>query len=403
MTATRLNLGELLDRESRVVAGLMSGTSLDGVDCAITRITGAGRAVSIEVLSFTSEPYPDGIRTLILKNSAAEGSSVRDLSQLNFRLAHVYRDAVQAACQAARLEVSDLDAVGSHGQTVFHVPEPEDCAGEPTTSTLQIGDPSVLANLLGVVTIGDFRVADMALGGQGAPLVPYLDYVLFSSDAVDRILLNIGGIANLTILPSSGAADDVLAFDTGPGNMLVDGVMQQLFGRRYDEGGSVASSGTVSQELLAGLLQDPYYAAAPPKSTGREKYTAAMVSGILSAGRSAGCPDADIVATVTELTPRTIADAINRFVRGRWQPVQLIAAGGGVHNEYIMSRLANLLPEIEVMTADSLGIDPDAKEAVCFALFAHETLNGNPTNMPSVTGASGGTVLGKICVPSPSH
>ena len=381
------------------MAGLMSGTSLDGVDCAITRIRGSGRSVEIDVLGFVSESYPDDLRRMILRNSAPDGSSVHDLSQLNFRLAFVYRDAVLAACRLAGVETADLDAIGSHGQTVYHVPEAEDCAGMPVTSTLQIGDPSVLANLLGVVTVGDFRVADMALGGQGAPLVPYLDYVLFASESEDRILLNIGGIANLTVLPSSGGPHDVVAFDTGPGNMLIDGIVLSLFGERYDDGGRIASSGTVDDGLLAGLLSDPYYEAAPPKSTGREKYTATMVQSILDAALEAECPDADVVTTVTELTPRTIADTVDRFVRPKYSPRRLLAAGGGVHNDYIMSRLSALLPGIEVTTVQAAGVDPDAKEAVCFALLAHETLNGRPTNMPSVTGATRGTVLGKICVP----
>ncbi|MDX1740147.1 MAG: anhydro-N-acetylmuramic acid kinase [Rhodothermales bacterium] len=396
----RRSLVELLELDVRVVAGLMSGTSLDGVDCAVVRIGGSGSGVDIEVLSFASIPYPDELRQLILRNSAVESSSVRDLSQINFRLAHSYRDAVAEACRLAGLDLSELDAIGSHGQTVHHVPEPDDCAGMAVTSTLQIGDPSVLANLTGVVTVGDFRVADMALGGQGAPLVPYLDYVLFGSDSMDRILLNIGGISNLTVLPAAGGPADVIAFDTGPGNMLIDGVVQRLFGRRFDEGGHIASSATVDEGLLASLLSDDYYELPPPKSTGREKYTDDMVQSILDSAIEAECPDADVVATVTELTARTIADAVDRFVRGRYRPEQLLAAGGGVHNSYIMSRLATLLPGIDVTTVSSSGVDPDSKEAVCFALFAHETLDGCPTNMPSVTGASRATVLGKICVPA---
>jgi anhydro-N-acetylmuramic acid kinase len=394
------SLAELLKQDVRVVAGLMSGTSLDGVDCAVVRIDGSGRAVNLEVLSFTSIPYPEELRHLVLRNSAVRGSSVRDLSQLNFRLAYAYRDAISEACRLAELEPSDLDAVGSHGQTVHHVPEPDDCAGMAITSTLQIGDPSVLANLTGVVTVGDFRVADMAMGGQGAPLVPYLDYVLFGSDSMDRVLLNIGGISNLTVLPAAGGPEDVVAFDTGPGNMLIDGIVQRLFGRRYDEGGYIASSATVDEGLLASLLSDAYYDLPPPKSTGREKYTDDMIQSILDSAIAAECPDMDVVATVTELTARTIADAVDRFVRGRYYPEQLLAAGGGVHNGYIMSRLSTLLPGIEVATVDSAGVDPDSKEAVCFALLAHETLNGCPTNMPSVTGASRGTLLGKICVPA---
>jgi len=399
VTTVRKSLGDLLKQSSRVIAGIMSGTSLDGVDCAIVRLTGTGRDVEMSVLSFVSQPYSDDLRALILRTADQATSSVREISQLNFRLAHAYRDAAVAACREARLAPSALDAVGSHGQTIHHIPHAEDCAGLSVTSTLQVGDPSVLANLLGVVTVGDFRVADMALGGQGAPLVPYLDYVRFSTPSTNRILLNIGGIANLTVLPSSCALADVLAFDTGPGNLLIDGAAQALFEMRYDDGGRIASTGKVCETLLAELLKDPFYVAPPPKSTGREVYSLDMVGRVVATAREAGCNDADVVTTVTELTARTIVAAIDRFVRAPYRPRQLLAAGGGVHNEYLMSRLGLLLSDIQVATVQSEGLDPDAKEAVCFALLAHETLNGRPTNLPSVTGATRGTVLGKICVP----
>ncbi|MBT8401877.1 MAG: anhydro-N-acetylmuramic acid kinase [Rhodothermia bacterium] len=393
-------LKRLQRKTDRLVAGMISGTSADGVDCAITRVTGTGSQIGIEVLSFVSIPYPDELRAAVLRNSDESTSSVKELSQINFRIAVEFAATVRKGCAKAGVDVSDLDLVGSHGQTVHHVPESEVVAGVPIRSTLQIGDPSVLANLLGVTVIGDFRVADMALGGQGAPLVPYGDYALFSDKQINRVLLNLGGIANITVLAAGGSPGDVTAFDTGPANMVIDALMDRLFGKPFDDGGQRAHGGTVCVPLLDELLDDSYYRRRPPKSTGRERFGAPYVDTLVERGRSHGCTNDDLIATASELTVRTVADAIAEHTGYGEGGFQLIVGGGGAHNAYLMRRLAESFPGAEVSTTGDHGIDPDAREAVCFAVMAHETLNEQPTALAAVTGAAQSAILGKICLPT---
>lgn len=390
---------ELSAKTSRRVAGLMSGTSLDGVDVAIARLTGSGPDLQIDVEAFASVPYPDALRRLLLHNSAPATSSVRALSQLNVRLAGVYAEAVDATLADADLERADLDLVGSHGQTVHHVPDAADCAGEAVTSTLQIGDPSVLANRLGVPVVGDFRLADMALGGQGAPLVPYFDYVYFTDPDETRLLLNLGGIANVTLLPAGAAPGDVLAFDTGPANMVIDQLAERLFEVPFDADGARAARGTVDNDLLGDLLGDAYFLQPPPKSTGREYFGRDYVDALLEAARARNLAPADTLATATMLTAASVYQAYARFVRRTQAADVVIAAGGGTHNATLMRYLEDSFAPIPVRPAADYGLDADAKEALCFAVLAHETLNGVPTNLPSVTGAARPTLLGKICVP----
>lgn len=396
------NLRQLIEKESRVVAGLMSGTSLDGVDAVIARLTGSGRSMQFEQLAFVSVPYPDKLRSLLLCNSAPEGSSVRDLSQLNVRLAQVYAEAVTKAAAEAGLQVADLDLVGSHGQTVHHVPDPSECAGADVISTLQIGDPSVLANLLDVPVVGDFRVADMALGGQGAPLVPYFDYVGFTDENETRGLLNIGGIANISVLPAGlESPDGVFAFDTGPGNMLSDTLTKRYYRTPYDAGGAHAAAGRFDEAVLADLLSHPYFTHPPPKSTGRELFDDAfadrVATRVIEARQDAGADD--VIATAAMLTVLSVYQAYARFIRDRHTLDVLIVSGGGMHNDFVMDRLAQTFAPIQVRTVDEYGVSSDAKEALCFAVLAHETINGVPTSLPSVTGARRATLLGKICVP----
>ena len=383
--------------QTRLVAGLMSGTSLDGVDAVAARLTGSGRELGIEPLAFVSVPYPDEVRVLLLRNSTPETSSVYDLSQLNVRLAHVYADVLRKVVAVAGLTLDALDLVGSHGQTMHHVPEAADCAGQAVTSTLQIGDPSVLATLIGVPVVGDFRLADMALGGQGAPLVPYFDYVFFSDPDETRGLLNLGGIANLTVLPRQGGPETVFAFDTGPANMVVDALARRLFDQPYDADGVMAASGRLDSALLDHLMQDPYFKHPPPKSTGRERYGSAFVDQLL--GHGSDLAPRDVMTTATMLTAASIRDAYARFIEPTHPLDVLIVSGGGRHNRFLMELLVERFAPIPVCPIDGYGIDADAKEALCFAILAHETLNGVATNLPSVTGASRATVLGKICLP----
>jgi anhydro-N-acetylmuramic acid kinase len=377
----------------------MSGTSLDGVDAAVARLSGSGQALECELLSYAEAPYPGTLRTLLLENSAPETSSVRALSQLNVRVAHVYADAVRRAAREAGLAMDDLDLVGSHGQTVHHVPEPEDCGGSEVRSTLQIGDPSVLANLLRTTVVGDFRLADMACGGQGAPLVPYFDYALFADPDETRGLLNLGGIANLTVLPAGASSSEIYAFDTGPADMVIDALMDRLFDQPYDENGALASEGAVQEGLLDELVaEDDYFDRRPPKSTGRERYGVAYAEALLE--RTDGLSARDLMATATALTAHSVHHAYDQFIEKNHPFDALIVSGGGVWNRALMRMLQERFPGVEVHTSSHYGIDSDAKEALCSAVFAHETVNGHPVNLPAVTGADRATLLGKVCVPA---
>lgn len=392
-------LQQLFEKDERFVCGLMSGTSLDGVDAAVARLSGSGRALRCEPLSYIEAPYPKALRTLLLENSSPESSSVRALSQLNVRVAHNYAEAVREAAAAAGLDVADLDLVGSHGQTVHHVPDLEGCAGREVRSTLQIGDPSVLANLLRVPVVGDFRLADMACGGQGAPLVPYFDYVLFSDKEETRGLLNLGGIANLTVLPAGAPASATYAFDTGPADMVIDTLMERLFDQPYDENGALAAEGTVHEDFLENLLaEDDYFDRPPPKSTGREHYGAEYAEAMLR--RAETLSARDFMATATALTARSVHYAYEQFVEEKHPFDTLIVSGGGVWNRALMEMLQEAFSGVEVRTSSHYGIDSDAKEALCSAVFAHETVNGQPVNLPAVTGAERATLLGKVCVPT---
>ena len=393
-------LTQLFDKQTRTVAGLMTGTSLDGVDVVIARLTGSGQEMSIYVETSLHLPYTESMRRLLLDQSEHDGSSVYHLSQLNVRLAHLYAEAIEKAREAAGDDVT-LDLIGSHGQTVYHVPEPQACSGERVRSTLQIGDPSVLANLLNVPVVGDFRMADIAVDGVGAPLVPYFDYVAFGDENETRGLLNLGGIANLTVLPAGGSKEDLIAFDTGPANMLLDLVAEKYFKIPYDPKGRHARDGEVHQELLDELLSDEYFLEPPPKSTGREHFGEPFLSQVVKKSNEVKLlKPIDCLATVSALTARSVYQAYNRFVSGLHTLDVLIVSGGGVHNEYLIELLKEAFDPIPVRTAGDYGIDVDAKEALCFAVLAHETLNGVPTNMPSATGATREALLGKICVPT---
>jgi anhydro-N-acetylmuramic acid kinase len=324
---------------------------------------------------------------------------VDDLARLHVRLASLYADAVDRVLAKAGRDREALDLVGCHGQTVQHLPEPADCAGEAVRATLQIGNPSTLATRLGVPVVGDFRSADVALGGQGAPLVPYFDYVAFTAPDEARGLLNLGGIANLTVLPAGGAPADVRAFDTGPANMVIDALAERLFDAPFDRDGRHAAAGTPDHDLLADLLDGDYFRRAPPKSTGREAFGADYVDRLLGAAQSRGLDAADTMATATLLTAASVYQAYAQYVREEQSLDVLIASGGGAHNDTLMRMLDDAFAPIPVRPVAEYGIDADAKEALCFAVLAHETVNGVPTNLPSVTGASTPTVLGSISVP----
>ncbi len=388
---------QTLRKREKLIVGLMSGTSLDGIDAVLLRVRGTGVTTRFEQLAYVERPFPPSVRSMLLRNSRAETARVDDLTRLNMLLAHLYADTVRLVARKARVSMRHITLIGSHGQTVHHLPHSVKIAGKPIRATLQIGDPSALATLTGIPTVGNFRIADMAAGGQGAPLVPYFDWLTFRSKTSGRILLNIGGIANITVLPKGCTAEDVFAFDTGPGNMVVDALMKHFYGRRFDRDGRVASRGNIIPALLTPLSRHPYFRQRPPKSTGREVFGEQFVELILEKSRGM-LPD-DIIHTVALLTPLAVHDAYIRFVKNRMQVDEIIVSGGGARNRFFLECLRELFGGVRVETAEACGMNADAKEAICFAILANETLAGHPTNLPSVTGASRSVVLGSISVP----
>jgi len=359
----------------------MSGTSLDGIDVAIVDIRGA----RIETVAHSTIPYSGATRQRILAVSNTQCGTAA-ISRLNFELGELYAKAVAATCQRHDVAPDSIGLIGCHGQTVFH-----EGRGR-TPNTLQIGEASVIAERLGIPVVSDFRTRDIAAGGQGAPLVPFVDYLLFRSRRFHRVALNIGGIANMTVLPRNAAPADVIAFDTGPGNMVIDQLTEILTGgaKRYDRNGAIAARGHVDRPLLDELLGDPYFGAAPPKTAGREQYGVEFTSKLIATGR----PLEDLIATATAFTAATIALAVRRFAPAT---EELIAAGGGTHNRHLMAQIAAFLQGgIRVATTAEFGVDPDAKEAVAFAILAHRTWRRQPGNLPSATGAKRAVVLGKV-------
>ena len=389
-----------LHRQSpRTVVGLMSGTSLDGVDAALVELEGSGPDLTMEPEAFVHVPYPGALRNLIRQSTDPDSSSVQVLTRLDVRLAETYAEAVDRVLAEGNMDRNALDLVGSHGQTVCHLPEPADCAGARVRATLQLGNPSTLATRLNVPVVGDFRPADMALGGQGAPLVPYFDYVTFTDADEHRGLLNLGGIANLTVLPAGGTPDDVQAFDTGPANMVIDALADRLFDAPMDRDGQHAAAGTPDHDLLADLLEGPFFRREPPKSTGRDDFGADYVDRLLNAAQSRGLSPEDTMATATLLTAASVYQAYAQYVRPDQSIDMLIASGGGVHNDTLLRMLRDAFAPISVRIASEYGVDGDAKEALCFAVLAHETANGVPTSLPSVTGAERAAILGSLSVP----
>lgn len=347
------------------VLGLISGTSVDGIDVAVVDI-----GESIRVVATATVPYPPDVRATILSVSNA-ATHTATIARLNFLLGELFAEAVRKS----GVPLETIDLIGSHGQTIFHEGEPAEFLGRKIASTLQIGEAAVIAERTGIETIADFRPGDIAAGGKGAPLVPLLDYQLFRHPEHARVALNIGGIANITVIPANAAPEEVIAFDTGPGNMVMDAVAPP-----FDRDGAGARSGTINTVLLERLLADPYYHRDPPKSCGREQYGAGFVR-----------ETAIDISTATELTARTIVLGIARYPATR----EVIVSGGGAHNAYLMERLAVLTPA-RITTSEEFGIGVDSKEAILFALLAYQTHQGRAGNLPSATGARKPVILGKI-------
>jgi anhydro-N-acetylmuramic acid kinase len=385
-------------KTNMIVAGVMNGTSADGINVALVRMGGRSRT-SIKLLGHAEYSYPKRVRGAVLAAMNASRASVADLARLNFLLGELYSEAVLATERQFRVKV---DLVGCHGQTLYHQGEPRRFLGRKMAATWQTGEASTIAARVGVPVVSDFRPADLAAGGKGAPLVPFLDYMLFRDKRVGRIVQNIGGIANLTMIPADAAAADVIAFDSGPGNMVIDAVTGKLFGQPFDRGGRIAASGKVMQKVVHGILRRDFFQKKPPKTAGREEFGREFVREFLrSCGR---CRKQDAVATATALTALSIADAVRRYAPMPAQKAgfqEMIVSGGGARNATLVRMLAEGLAPlgVRVRFSDEFGLPSAAKEAVAFAVLAHETWHRRGSNVPSATGAKRAAVLGKISYP----
>ena len=377
--------------EQRLAIGLMSGTSLDGIDAVLVRITDTPFALETLAQQFT--PFDENTRTELLQ--LAEGrASMDDLLRAHYALGHHYADAVEALISEAGVERSSINHIGCHGQTVRHLPEISKSLGREVRATAQIGDAAILAERTGIAVVSNFRAGDLAAGGQGAPLAPYLDCKLLADNSISRVALNIGGIANVTFLPPGVSSDEVLAFDTGPGNMMMDLLASEISNGeyRFDRDGEIAARGTVIDSVLHELLDHPFLARVPSKSTGREEFGTALLDSL----RTKGFDKSDLMATLAAFTARSIADSLNNFWPAEKPPQEVIASGGGIHNRTLMKMLAQNLPGVAIRISDEFGVPADFKEAVAFAVLADATLNGLPSNLPSATGARRAVILGQI-------
>lgn len=426
----------LQHKNPKKVIGLMSGTSADGIDACLVEIFGNGLHTRINLLAFETRPYDNPTRTAILDICNPETGSVDKVCRLNFYLGKLFAEAAISIANKALIPINNIDLIGSHGQTIYHLPDrttlkqkeagskkQEDRSKRQEArskksearsekqeareggdllcipSTLQIGEPSIIAQETGVTTVADFRPRDMAAGGQGAPLVPYVDFLLFRDGETGRALQNIGGIANVTVLPQNCEISDVIAFDTGPGNMIIDHITTLITNgaARFDDGGELAARGSVDNHLLAVLISHPYLSKPPPKTTGREEFGKSFADKLYKDAKCSGINDVDILATVTAFTAYSIADSYKRWILHNHQLAEIIISGGGCRNNTLIKFLRQYIhPAIQIHTTDKYGISPNAREALAFAILANETISGNTNNVPNVTGAREAVVMGKI-------
>lgn len=374
-----------------LAVGLMSGTSLDGIDAALVEIKGCGLNTEVDLVEFETYKIPDDIKSEIKRACLEDKSSVDLICSLNFKLGELFADAVINICNKANIDTGKLDYVASHGQTIYHIPRNK-C--DLVKSTLQIGEASVIAYRTGTLVVSNFRVMDMAAHGEGAPLVPYTEYILYSEKGKGVALQNIGGIGNVTFLPASNCIDDIFAFDTGPGNMAIDEACNILFGISYDKDGEIASKGIVNNEMLDELMSIKYINEKPPKTTGREDFGQRFVEKIIS--KYSNLKGEDIVATLTMFTAKTISHNYKKFIIPNNKLERVIIAGGGAHNKTLIRFIKEELEGIDVLIQEDIGFSSDAKEAIAFAVLGNETLNNNFSNVPSATAAKEKVILGQI-------
>lgn len=387
-------LNMVANKKKKLAIGLMSGTSADGTDACLVEVEGNYTDTKIKAIEFMTLDYTKEERERILRLCHIKSSAVNEICYMNTYLGNKMGQAALEVCRKAGINISDVDFISSHGQTIFHMPEQH--------STLQIGELSNIAAVTGCITVGDFRPSDMAYGGQGAPLVPYVDYILFSSEKKGRVLLNLGGIANITALKAGGSEEDVLAFDTGPANVLIDEIVRIVTNGEmsYDEGGSLAAEGTIDEQWLDEiLLRDEYLLKKPPKSTGREHYTKEFAHDLYEQGNIRGLSNYDILASVTAYTARSIQHQLQVYVLNRYKIDELYVSGGGAHNHMIMKLLAQYI-DADVRDVSKLDFSGDAKEAIAFAILGNEFLSGWTNNIPNATGSDRKVIMGKLAVPS---
>ncbi|WP_086312240.1 anhydro-N-acetylmuramic acid kinase [Enterococcus sp. 7F3_DIV0205] len=367
--------------------GLMSGTSLDGIDAALVEISGKNETTAVKLVQFLTIPFNEATLQRIRDALSLEKSDVEKICSLNIELGEKFAQAVLEVCNKAEVSLDDLAFIGSHGQTVFHIPYARD---HVYASTLQIGAPAVICERTKTTVVSNFRERDMAVGGQGAPIVPYSEYVLYQKPETTRLLQNIGGIGNVTVIPKSGTLTDMIAFDTGPGNVIINELCLHFFDQEYDKDGMYASQGNVDQLLLEELMAHPYIKKAYPKTTGREDFGKQFTATLLE--KWSGSPK-DLIATATMFTAKSIAEAVKPFVHGE---TELIIGGGGSYNKTLVSMIKSELAGVNVLIQEDIGFSSDAKEAIAMAVLANQTLENCPGNVPSATGAKRSVPLGSV-------
>ena len=389
-------LHAVFKKKKRIIIGLMSGTSCDGIDLALIEIDSDSQKFNF--LKGYHKSYNKIEKKTILNSLDPQLSNIENLSQINFYLAKIWADAINAMLKEFKISKDEIDLIGSHGHTIHHQPILHQFGGKQIRSTMQLGDPAVLAQLTGITTVGDFRVADVAAGGQGAPLVPYFDWLFFKRLKKNVLVLNIGGISNITFIPEDGDIKKVIAFDCGPGNILIDQLMQRLYEKQFDKNGRIAKLGKFSERIFNHLFKiDDFIKMSPPRSTGREHYGNEFVLKILKKSLRSRIQEPEIIHTVSKYSAFAIHDSYINFIYPNYKAELLIVSGGGSRNPFIMKSLADYFDTVEVKTSSDFDLDEDFKEAICFAVLANELIEGRPANLPQVTGAAKKVLLGKIC------
>ena len=378
-----------------LAVGLMSGTSLDGVDTVLCEISGQDESTKVKQLYFKTYDIPESLRTKIRKCCSRELIPVDLICSLNFELGYLFADAVKSLCKDANVKLEDLSFIASHGQTIFHIPKAYD---DYVPSTLQIGEAAIIANECKTKVISNFRVMDMAVGGEGAPLVPYSETLLYSEENQAVALQNIGGIGNVTVLPKKGDTKKVIAFDTGTGNMMIDEAVRTFYGKKYDTDGYYARQGNLIPSLAAELKEHPYFNLEIPKTTGREMFGEHFTKSILEKYHS--CEPNDLIHTFTWFTAYSIAYHYKKYLISEYGLKKCIIGGGGAYNSYLLELIRNEIPEVTVMTQEEHGFSSEAKEALAFVILGNQTYHRSPSNVPSATGAKKSVILGQITYPT---